>query len=82
MAGGLVAIGRSSCVTGGELIRDLVRRWRAHSVVLVADNDQGKRRDNGASYVPVIISDIRPNETAKTQWYFCADEARGSFETD
>lgn len=54
MSMGLVAIGRSSCVTGGELIRDLVRRWRAHTVFLVADNDRGKRRDDGASYVPGV----------------------------
>lgn len=51
---GLPCVGRSSCGTGGELLRALCGRMRVTRVTIVTDNDRYKARIDGTPYRPGI----------------------------
>lgn len=49
---GLPAVGRSSCSTGAEMLRDFCREKRVREVTIVSDNDAYKRRPDGSHWRP------------------------------
>lgn len=49
---GLPCVGRSSCGTGGEMLRGLCARLRVTRVTVVADNDPHKMRPDGTAWRP------------------------------
>lgn len=51
---GLPCVGRSSCGTGGEMLRDLCARLRVSRVTIVTDNDAYKLRPDGTPWRPGI----------------------------
>jgi len=51
---GLPAVGRSSCGTGGDMLRDLCSRLRVGRVTIVTDNDPYKLRPDGTPWRPGI----------------------------
>lgn len=51
---GLYAIGRPTCQTGNDLVRDCLKRLRIYKAVIVADNDELKKRPNGSQWRPGI----------------------------
>lgn len=51
---GLPCVGRSSCGTGGEHIRDLCSRLKVGRVTIVTDNDAYKTRPDGTPWRPGV----------------------------
>ena len=51
---GLPCVGRSSCGTGGEMLRDLCARLLVSRVTIVSDNDAYKLRPDGTPWRPGI----------------------------
>lgn len=51
---GLPCVGRSSCSTGGDLLRELCGRLRVSRVTIVTDNDNYKIRPDGTPWRPGI----------------------------
>lgn len=51
---GLPAVGRSSCGTGADLLRQLCDRLKANRVTIVTDNDDYKMRPDGQPWRPGI----------------------------
>lgn len=51
---GLPCVGRSSCSTGGDLLRDLCARLQVGRLTIVADNDAHKARPDGEPWRPGI----------------------------
>ncbi len=51
---GLPCVGRSSCGTGGDLLRDLCARLQVGRLTIVADNDAHKARPDGEPWRPGI----------------------------
>ena len=51
---GLPCVGRSSCGTGGEPLRDLCARIRAGRITIVTDNDAYRLRPDGKPWRPGI----------------------------
>lgn len=51
---GLPCVGRSSCGTGGDLLRDLCARLQVGRLTIVTDNDAYKRRPDGTPWRPGI----------------------------
>ena len=49
---GLFAIGRPTCMTGGEQIKIALQRLGIHKAVIIADNDGLKQRGNGTEFRP------------------------------
>lgn len=49
---GLCVVGRSSCATGRELVRSVIRATRPETVVMVGDADKTHVRPNGSAYMP------------------------------
>jgi len=52
MACGFWAVGRSSCGTGRDAIRELIRRKGARRVTIVADDDKPKPKPGGGTWRP------------------------------
>lgn len=51
---GLPCVGRSSCGTGGDMLRDLCSRLKVGRVTIVTDNDPYKLRPDGTPWRPGI----------------------------
>ena len=51
---GLPCVGRSSCGTGADMLRDLCRRLKVGRVTIVTDNDAYKLRPDGKPWRPGI----------------------------
>lgn len=51
---GLPCVGRSSCSTGGDMLRGLCARLRVSRVTIVTDNDRYKKRPDGSPWRPGI----------------------------
>lgn len=47
-------VGRSSCTSGTELIREMVQLCRADVITIVADDDEPKTRPDGTTFRPGI----------------------------
>lgn len=56
---GLPCVGRSSCGTGGEHLRDLCSRLKVGRVTIVTDNDESKFRQDGSRWRPGIDGAMR-----------------------
>lgn len=52
ISAGLDAVGRSSCLTGGTLLKALCRRCRTRRLTVVADLDSPKTRPDGTTWRP------------------------------
>ena len=49
---GLPCVGRSSCGTGGEHLKDLCQRLKVNRITIVTDNDAYKKRPDGTPWRP------------------------------
>jgi len=54
MACGFWAVGRSSCGTGRDLIRDLMKIHRVKRITIIADDDKPKPKPGGGTWQPGI----------------------------
>jgi len=56
---GLPCVGRSSCGTGGDLLRQLCGRLAVNRVTIVTDNDNYKARADGTPWRPGLDGALR-----------------------
>ena len=49
---GYVAVGRPSCMGGVDKLVALLKRWQTRRIVVIADNDEAKRRPDGSVWYP------------------------------
>ena len=86
---GLPCVGRSSCATGGDLLRELCARLRVSRVTIVTDNDQYKMRPDGTPWRPGIEGAaklaqqlgrcyriVTPPKKDLREWYYAGLDAK------
>ncbi len=86
---GLPCVGRSSCGTGGDALRELCVRLKASRVTIVTDNDAYKLRPDGTPWRPGIEGAMRlgerlgrmyrvvtPPKKDLREWYYAGLESK------
>jgi len=68
MACGFWTVGRSSCGTGRDLIREFMKSRRVKRLVIVADDDKPKTRPGGGTWRPGLDGAVRLGEQLKVSY--------------